>query len=138
MPVSNYFVDTTNSKDFPRFILGKEATPNLFWNGSIWIEEKEQALVYADVDLALHDMQMFRVADFGLSQKQTFTIPLKVYVHCNSPVELDELQAWIKKALGLYADAKTHGDGPGDSLVIAMLDIGKLSEDVDLSNGLSG
>lgn len=137
MPIGNYFVDTTCSKDFPRFILGKEARPNLFWSGSIWTEDKEQALIYADVDLALHDMQMFRVADFGLSQKQAFTIPLKVYVHSNTPVVFDQLQLWLKKALGFYADAKTHGDGPGDSLVIAMLDIGKLSEDVDLTNGLS-
>lgn len=134
MPVSNYFVDTNYSKSFPRFLLGKEATPNQFWNGSNWIEDREQALVYADVDLALHDMQKFRVQEYGLLKKQTFTIPLKVYVHGNSPVDYDELQSWIKKALGLYADTKVHGNGPGDSLVIAMLDIGQLSEDVDITD----
>lgn len=105
----------------------------MFWTGTTWTEEKNQALVYSDADIALHDMQMFRVAEFGLTKKQTFTIPLKVYVHGNSPVDYDELQSWIKKALGLYADTKAHGNGPGDSLVIAMLEIGELSEDVDIS-----
>lgn len=134
MSISNYFVDTTNSKDFPRFILCKEAIPTLFWNGSTWTEEKEQAQLYADVDLALKDLQMFRVQEFGLTKKQAFTIPLKVYVYSNLPVAYDDLQSWIKKALGLYADTKAHGHGPGDSLVIAMLEIGELTEDVDISD----
>lgn len=123
MPVRNYYVATNDSKSFPRFMLTREGSPILYWTGSDWSEQKEQAALYADPDECLKDMQAFRVQDYGPCIKQAYEVPFTVEVYSHQAIDLDDLKSWLNKSLGFYVDSKTFGDGPKDSLVVCILRI---------------
>jgi len=123
MSVRNYYVDTNESTTFPRFMLTRENDPALYWTGTDWSEQKEQAALYADPDEVLKDMQTFRVKDFGPCMKQTYEVPFTVEVHSHQAVNIDDLKLWLNKSLGFYVDTQTFGNGPNGSLVVAVLRI---------------
>lgn len=127
MANNKYYLESNNSITFCRFLLSKETEPILYWTGTEWTESRGKALLYADPDVALGDMQKFRVLDFGPCTAMTFEMPVKVDVHSRTAVDLDDLKCWLKKALGFFLDLKTHGNGPtGDSLVVVEIAVEEL------------
>ena len=121
-----YFIETNNNTSFPRFMITRE--DQQYWNGDSW-GDKQYALLYADPDEAIKDQQRFLVADMGEANNKTrFIVPFVVDVASNGDISIEGVRDWIKRAIGFYADTKTHGRGPDNSLVIGHLDIGSIQE----------
>ncbi len=99
-----------------------------YWTGNSW-GDKSSALLYADPDEAIKEQQRFLVADMGeLNNKTRFIIPFVIDVTSNNDISIEGVRDWIKRAIGFYADTKTYGKGPDNSLVIGHLDIGSIQE----------
>lgn len=121
-----FHVETNNNTQFPRFMIVRN--DGLYWNEKGW-SGKEDAMLYADPDIAIQEQQQLRVAEFGLVDNKTrFAIPFVLDVCSGQDINMEEVRDWVKKAIGFYVDAQTHGDGPSNSLVIGHLDIGNIQE----------
>jgi hypothetical protein len=128
MAANNYYLEFLGSQAFPRFLITKGADPTFYWTGSEWVERREKALLYSCADDAQADLNKFRVKDYGPCIKSVFQMPMTVEVYAHKPVELEDLRAWLKKALNLYVDVKTNSDGPNDSLAFTSVDLASLSK----------
>lgn len=118
-----YLLESNRSVLFPRFFITVGSDDDKqYWNGSEWTDDLSNKLLYTDPDAAIADIQRFRVEDFEPKATLTFEIPLTIEVSVKDQgIDIEDLKAYLKKAMGFYLDVNTHGDGPNNSLVVPSL-----------------
>jgi len=117
-----YILDSTGKFPFPRFFIKTEDEPALYWDGSVFTEDTASKVLYADSDAALKDLHALRMQEFKPTSIETYEIPLVVKVARNQqPIDIEDVRTYLKRALGLFLDIQTHGQGPNESLVVPEL-----------------
>ena len=112
-----YVVLAGSSDEFPRFtILDAQDRP---WNGQ---EFGPTGVLYARHNDAATDAQNILRSHFD-GEPQRYVVPLYVDVlNHDGPVPMTEVAQYLSQASSLFIDTPTHGNGPGDSLVLTQIE----------------
>jgi len=113
------------TKSFPRYVLAKadEFKNAVYWDGSTWGDETE-AILFNDVNKALwthHDLLVEALSDRPCHQ---YHVPVYIEIYGDKP-KLDDLRAWIEKAVRIVVESPKHGRGPNDTFGVVLLDAEK-------------
>lgn len=112
------YVAARGSRTFPRFVISE---PNgLYWTGILWSPEEREALLFADGQEAISECDDIRRQEHGAKTEQVdYVVPLLIETMSETPINQQELIAWLRKALVFQVDYGNHGNGPtADSCVL--------------------
>lgn len=97
------------------------------WNGVIFVEDWDNARVYAHPSDACADMaEVLRDFYSGLGAKRTMVVPIEVEVY--GPASRSMVATYLYNASILNVQTHEHGNGPGISLVLPTIHWGKIRE----------
>ena len=114
------------SKNFPRVIVAKsdEFRNPLYWTGSGWSAEEDEAMVFAnanDASWACHDVLMQAVSN---RPRHRYLVPLIVELYGDKP-KLADLRQWLERAMRIVVDSPKHGLGPKGTVGVIIADVEK-------------
>lgn len=123
LPMLN--VVPAGTPSFQRWII--EDALHRCWNGKRFASpERTVASLYASHNLAAVECQSILKHHFRGVEPQRYLVPVFVEVYSDEPVEPAAIVNHLVRASKLYLDTTQHGNGPGESLVLATIDWGRL------------
>ena len=118
--------------EYPRYAISDQYLR--YWTGDSWTDQKDEshALVYADANQALKDMNNILMIDHEKKPLKRYRAPIYIDLYSDKPVSKRELQMWLLKATKLIIDSPKHGNGPvAGSLGSCRINFGQLEEHSD-------
>lgn len=115
--------------EYPRYVIADQYLR--YWTGDSWTEQKDDAhaLVYANSNDALHDMNKLLMVDHEKKQVKRYRAPMYIDLYSDGTISKRELQMWLLKATKLIIDSPKHGNGPiAGSLGSCRINFGELEE----------
>lgn len=112
------------SAKFPRVIVAKgdEFRNPLYWTGSGWSAEEDDAMVFAnanDASWVCHDVLMESVGDRPVHR---FIAPIYIEIYGEKP-RLPDLRQWLERAMRIVVDTPKHGLGPKGTVGVIIADV---------------
>lgn len=108
-----------------RFLI--ERQDGQFWAGRRWTGRLDEARLYRCLrDAQVVSLKLQRRRLRGRAVRH-FHCDLTFAVVGDAPVDLNALREYLIAALHLNIDVAAHGDGPGQSVVIARANLGTLA-----------
>ena len=104
---------------FDRFVIRDEK--NRDWNGEKFTKKGTPSL-YADHDLACRDGHDILKQHFVDVQPVRFIVPIFVDVLSREPVDRVDVARYLCQTSRLVLDTSKNGNGPGNSLVLPVID----------------
>jgi hypothetical protein len=83
-----------------------------FWNGEGWSKEVKKAQLSYDRSDAARIAQELETEAVPAGSRQYFTVPLRISLHAECPMGIEELTEWLRKAISLNLTAEEDGAGP--------------------------
>lgn len=104
---------------FERYVI--EDHEERVWTGEQF--DSEGAALFARHNDAAVEAQNILKANFNGAEPQRFVVPLYVEVLNHAgPVPMAEVAKYLSRASRLYLDTTEHGNGPGNALVLPLID----------------
>jgi len=115
------------SATFPRVIVAKsdEFRNPLYWTGSGWSAEEDEAMVFAnanDASWVCHDVLMLAVSNRPIHR---FVAPIYIELYGDKP-KLTDLKRWLERAMRIVVDTPKHGLGPKGTVGFIIADVDEL------------
>ncbi len=118
-PLPNLFVVQIGEPEFQRFVIEDEQ--ERVWTGDRF--DSHGAALFARHNDAATEAQNILKANFKGVESQRFVVPLYVEVLNHAgPVPVTEIAQYLSNGAKLYLDTTENGNGPGDSLVLPLID----------------
>ena len=113
------YVVQVGESDFQRFFI--EDQKNRVWTGERF--DMQGAALFARHNDAAVEAQNILKKNFDGMKPQRYVVPLcvEVYGHAG-PVPLADVAEYLSNASRLYLNTTDHGNGPGDSLVLPIIE----------------
>ena len=114
------------SATFPRVIVAKgdQFRNPLYWTGSGWSAEEDDAMVFAnanDASWVCHDVLMESVSDLPVHR---FIAPIYIEIYGEKP-PLAALRQWLERAMRIVVDSPRHGLGPNGTVGFIFAEVEK-------------
>lgn len=114
------------SATFPRVIVAKsdEFRNPLYWTGSGWSAEEDEAMVFAnanDASWVCHDVLMLAVSNRPIHR---FVAPIYIELYGDKP-KLTDLKRWLERAMRIVVDTPKQGLGPKGTAGVIIADVEK-------------
>lgn len=98
--------------EYPRFYIADQYLR--YWTGDGWTKQKDDknALMYADSNKALVDMNRLLVLQHENKVVKRYKAPIYIEVFSDQEIPLRDLKMWLFKATKLLIDSPKNGNGP--------------------------
>ncbi len=115
------------SATFPRVIVARsdEFRNPLYWTGSGWSAEEDDAMVFAnanDASWVCHDVLMQAVSNRPVHR---FVVPVHLEIYGEKP-KLTDLRKWLERAMRIVVDSPKHGLGPNGTVGVIIADVDEM------------
>lgn len=113
------------SDEFERYLIEDEQ--ERVWTGEQF--DSEGGALFARHNDAAIESQNILKKSFNGAMPQRYVVPLYVEVYSRTgPVPVDEIAEYLSLGSRLYIDTSEHGNGPGESLVLPLIDWSRIKQ----------
>jgi hypothetical protein len=102
--------------DARRFYI--ERADGFVWSGLHWSADIADAALWADLQHANHEFNCLCLIPHQGKPVKQYECRLVLRVHGEQPFTLDELRAWLHRALRITVDIEATGEGPVDDTFV--------------------
>ncbi len=110
--------------NFVRYLIQDEQ--GRFWTGKGFTKDKRKALAYADEVVILRDMRRILKRRCKGMIRHRFVAPVMIDVYAEGPIDQEELAWFLSQNVFVSMDGLGTGEGPGESVVLPLVDWKKL------------
>jgi hypothetical protein len=102
------------------------------WNGKRF--GADGGALYAKSNDAAADIHKILKCHFIGVEPQRFVVPVYIEVFNEGPMQLASVAQYLSKSSRLYIDTDTHGNGPKGSLVLPVIEWGRIEQIKEFPN----
>jgi hypothetical protein len=108
-----------------RFVI-RNLQNDMFWDGESFVDDFDQARMYAHPSDACADMQDILKEHYGVLRQRRFVVPVEIEVFGN--VSKRDIAEYLSRASVLSIRTEEYGNGPEESLVLPVIHWGFIKE----------
>ena len=107
-----------------RFAIQNES--GQFWTGKGFTKDQRKALAYVDENVIARDMRRILKRRCRGLIRYRFVAPVMIDVYSEGPIDQEEMAWFLSQNVFVSMDGLGTGEGPSDSVVLPLVDWGKL------------